>query len=115
MGRERWATVALLVLGAALGVGIAGWPDRSEDPPLRVVSTDDPTSTTSTTVSDAVLFETTSTEPPATSTSAPTRTSRPATTTTAKRSTTTAARPPTTAAPTATAPPPSTAPSPPES
>ena len=44
MGRQRWALALLLVVGVALGVGVAGLPHRSHDAPLRV--TDSTTSTT---------------------------------------------------------------------
>ncbi|MDQ3679188.1 MAG: hypothetical protein M3378_01325 [Actinomycetota bacterium] len=36
MRKPRWAYLLMLLVGAGLGVAIAGVPSRSKDPPLRV-------------------------------------------------------------------------------
>lgn len=36
MRKPRWAYLLMLVVGAGLGVAIAGVPSRAKDPPLRV-------------------------------------------------------------------------------
>ena len=61
MGRQRWALALLLVVGAALGVAIAGLPDRGQDPPLRIRTETSTSATTSTTTTTTAPEEPTTT------------------------------------------------------
>jgi len=67
--KPRWAYLLMLLVGAGLGVAIAGVPSRAKDPPLRV-------QTESTTISPAPS-ESPTTAPPEPPPPAPTPTSRP--------------------------------------
>ncbi len=58
--KPRWAYLLMLLVGAGLGVAIAGVPSRGEDPPLRV-QTDQ---TQPTTIAPAPVETTGTTAPP---------------------------------------------------
>lgn len=64
---QPWRVVVLVLGGAVVGVGIAGLPNRREDPPLNVRAE----ATTTTTL----VITTTTTTLPTTTTSAPTTSS----------------------------------------
>jgi hypothetical protein len=59
--RRGWVIIIVLVVGAALGVAIAGVPNRHADPPLRVVAS---SSSTIPSTPAAPAPTTTSTTPP---------------------------------------------------
>lgn len=59
--RQAWVIVIVVVVGAALGVAIAGVPSRHQDPPLRVVGS---SSSTAATAPSTAAPTTTSTTPP---------------------------------------------------
>ena len=90
MSGQRWVTVLMLVVCAAVGVAIAGVPHRSSEPAIRL--TDQTTQTSADPVLAAAVATTTSTAPTTTTTA----TTVPARTTTTKphRTATTAASKP---------------------
>jgi hypothetical protein len=77
MGRQRWGFVVLVLGGAAVGVAVAGVPDRHRDAPLPVEVEAADSSTTSTTAAPPPTTApvTTTTAPPPT-TARTTRTTR---------------------------------------
>ncbi len=62
MRKPRWAYLLMLLVGAGLGVAIAGVPSRAKDPPLRIQTEQ----TKPTTVAPAPVEITTTTAPPPT-------------------------------------------------
>ena len=92
MSGQRWVTVLMLVVCAAVGVAIAGVPHRSSEPAIRL--TDQTTQTSADPVlAAAVDAATTTSTAPTTTTTATTVPAR-TTTTKANRTATTAASKP---------------------
>ncbi|HSH60458.1 MAG TPA: hypothetical protein VK988_12640 [Acidimicrobiales bacterium] len=72
MRKPRWAYLLMLLVGAGLGVAIAGVPNSRQDPPLRV-QTDQ---TQPTTIAPAPAETTSTTAPPSATTEGRTATTR---------------------------------------
>ena len=92
MSGQRWVTVLMLVVCAAVGVAIAGVPHRSSEPPIRL--TDQTTQTSADPVlAAAVDAATTTSTAPTTTTTATTVPARTTTTKPNRTATTVASKP----------------------
>ena len=60
MPSQLWRLVVLVLGGAVIGLGVAGLPNRRDDPPLRVQAE---TTTTTTLITTTTQFTTTTTAP----------------------------------------------------
>ena len=92
MSGQRWVTVLMLVVCAAVGVAIAGVPHRSSEPAIRL--TDQTTQTSADPVLAAVVDDATTTSTAPTTTTTATTVPARTTTTKANRTATTAASKP---------------------